>query len=116
MLCLDYSIDVDSINTTTYHGLMFVILIIFPFAERLLISLLRQLSTQWGNLDGDMDNWLLKLLSHDQISASRGPNIKLKLSKCRTIIHLNSFINRIILSWNTLTCSISSIESMKIFR
>ena len=59
-----------------------------------------------GNMDFNMGNFVV-----GQPSSSRVPNIKLRLSQCRTNIYLNSFNNRIVHKWNSLSCSISSIES-----
>ena len=59
-----------------------------------------------GNMDFNMGHFVV-----GQPSSSRGPSIKLRLSQCRTNIYLNSFNNRIVHKWNSLSCSISSIES-----
>ena len=64
-----------------------------------------------STIDVNMEKFVVS-----QRSSSRGPNIKLRLSKYRSNSYLNSFNNKIVLRWNNLPCSISSIESTKVFR
>ena len=58
-----------------------------------------------STIDVNMEKFVVS-----QRSSSRGPNIKLRLSKYRSNSYLNSFNNKIVLRWNNLPCSISSIE------